>query len=227
MPWLGKSFDAQAAHGYNRLAPSARWPAKLFWPLYGTKPEWERGRRSTSRRRSSLERPTRTSRCLKIDYGPVESNPRFIIRQIRDELVELVPDTYLGKILWRSGEERYTGASATSLLRQPAGGLRALRARPAGGRLEHGSPKRSARRTLYRASGRPIGADLQGRARAPAPPRAAEGADQAARSARSIYLRGRCRPGDRWPSMGGSHRHPVWWLNLRESPRRRAPGRRA
>jgi hypothetical protein len=30
MPWLGKSFDARAAHGYNRLAPSARWPAKLF-----------------------------------------------------------------------------------------------------------------------------------------------------------------------------------------------------
>jgi hypothetical protein len=57
---------------------------------------------------------------LKIDYGPVESNPRFIIRQIRDELVELVPDTYLGKILWRSGEEGYTCIGYFAL-RQPAG----------------------------------------------------------------------------------------------------------
>jgi hypothetical protein len=36
MPWLGKAFDSQADRGYNRLAPSARWPAKLLWPFYGT-----------------------------------------------------------------------------------------------------------------------------------------------------------------------------------------------
>src|SRR5688572_2029175 len=36
MPWLGKSFDAAADRGYNRLAPSARWPAKLLWPRYST-----------------------------------------------------------------------------------------------------------------------------------------------------------------------------------------------
>jgi hypothetical protein len=120
MPWLGKSFDAQTAHGYNRLAPSARWPAKLFWPLYGTKPDV--GARAAFDFETAIE-PGKADpdvEVLKIDYGPVESNPRFIIRQIRDELVELVPDTYLGKILWRSGEERYTCIGYFAL-RQPAG----------------------------------------------------------------------------------------------------------
>jgi hypothetical protein len=59
---------------------------------------------------------------LKIDYGPVESNPRLIIRSIRDELVQLLPDTYLGKSLWRSEdnrEERYS-CLAYFALRQPA-----------------------------------------------------------------------------------------------------------
>jgi hypothetical protein len=119
MPWLGKSFDARAAHGYNRLAPSARWPAKLFWPLYGTKPDV--GARGAFDFETAIE-PGKADpdvEVLKIDYGPVESNPRFIIRQIRDELVELVPDTYLGKILWRSGEERYTCIGYFAL-RQPA-----------------------------------------------------------------------------------------------------------
>src|SRR5918995_1850443 len=39
MPWLGKAFDSEANRGYNRLASSARWPAKLLWPLYGTREE--------------------------------------------------------------------------------------------------------------------------------------------------------------------------------------------
>jgi hypothetical protein len=120
MPWLGKSFDARAARGYNRLAPSARWPAKLFWPRYGTKPD--QGARAAFDFETAIE-PGKADpdvEVLKIDYGPVESNPRFIIRQIRDELVQLVPDTYLGKILWRSGEERYTCIGYFAL-RQPAG----------------------------------------------------------------------------------------------------------
>ena len=119
MPWLGKSFDTRAAHGYNRLAPSARWPAKLFWPLYATKPD--AGARAAFDFETAIE-PGKADpeiEVLKIDYGPVESNPRFIIRQIRDELVELVPDTYLGKILWRSGDEHYACIGYFAL-RQPA-----------------------------------------------------------------------------------------------------------
>jgi hypothetical protein len=122
MPWLGKAFDSQAGRGYNRLAPSARWPAKLLWPGYGTKEE--PGARAAFDFETAIE-PGKADpdvEVLKIDYGPVESNPRLIIRSIRDELVELVPDTYLGKILWRSeddGEERYSCIGYFAL-RQPA-----------------------------------------------------------------------------------------------------------
>jgi hypothetical protein len=122
MPWLGKAFDAEANRGYNRLAPSARWPAKLLWPFYGTTEE--PGARAAFDFETAIE-PGKADpdvQVLKIDYGPVESNPRLIIRSIRDELVQLVPDTYLGKSLWRSeddGEERYSCLGYFAL-RQPA-----------------------------------------------------------------------------------------------------------
>ena len=123
MPWLGKSFDASANRGYNRLAPSARWPAKLLWPLYGTSDDGDARHAFDFETAIEPGKADPEVQVLKIDYGPVESNPRLVIRQIRDELVELVPDTYLGKILWRSGD----GAEATYAnigyfaLRQPAG----------------------------------------------------------------------------------------------------------
>jgi hypothetical protein len=43
-----------------------------------------------------------------IDYADVESNPRLLIRSIRDELVELVRGVYLGKILFNSGDDKYS-----------------------------------------------------------------------------------------------------------------------
>jgi hypothetical protein len=122
MPWLGKSFDSPANRGHNRLPGSARWPAKLLWPRYGTTDDGDA--RGAFEFETAIE-PGKADpdvQVMKIDYGPVESNPRLVIRQIRDELVELVPDTYLGKILWRSGEG--ADASFTCIgyfaLRQPA-----------------------------------------------------------------------------------------------------------
>jgi hypothetical protein len=122
MPWLGKSFDSNANRGYNRLAPSARWPAKLLWPRYGTTDDGDA--RAAFEFETAIE-PGKADpdvQVLKIDYGPVESNPGRVIRQIRDELVELVPDTYLGKILWRSGEGAEESFSCIGYfaLRQPA-----------------------------------------------------------------------------------------------------------
>lgn len=123
MPWLGKSFDSEANRGYNRLTGSARWPAKLLWPRYRTKPD------DDARAAFEFETAVEPGKAdpeidvLKIDYSPVEENPRLVIRSIRDELVEIVPDTYLGKILWRSGkadEERYSCIGYFAL-RQPAG----------------------------------------------------------------------------------------------------------
>jgi hypothetical protein len=105
MPWLGKRFDAGSQMGDNTLTGSTRLVAKLLWPLYSTK-EYGSNRAAfdfETRVEPGRNDPDRD--VLVIDYFPVNSNPRFIIRQIRDELVEIVPGANLGKILWRRDED--------------------------------------------------------------------------------------------------------------------------
>lgn len=105
MPWLGKRFDAASSMGDNTLTASTRIVAKLLWPLYNTK-QYGSNRAAfdfETRIEPGKNDPDRD--VLVIDYFPVVSNPRFIIRQIRDELVEIVPGANLGKILWRRDED--------------------------------------------------------------------------------------------------------------------------
>jgi len=119
MPWQGKSFDAAANKGVNRLTNSARWPSKLLWPRYSTK-EAPDGRLAFDF--ETAVEPGRIEPAvdvLKIDYEPVTENPGLVIRSIRDELVELVPDTYLGRILYNRGEG-YSNIGYFAL-KQPAG----------------------------------------------------------------------------------------------------------
>jgi hypothetical protein len=104
MPWQGKSFDAAAMRGTNRLTGESRWVAKLLWPLYGTKsgPEGQRlAFDFETRVEPGMLDPD--TEVLVIDYAPVDDNPRLIIKAIRDELVEIVPGANLGKILYRRG----------------------------------------------------------------------------------------------------------------------------
>ena len=104
MPWQGKSFDAAAERGNNRLTGETRWIAKLLWPLYGTKqgPDGERlAFDFETRIEPGMLDPD--TEVLVIDYAPVEDNPGLIIKSIRDELVEIVPGANLGKILYRRG----------------------------------------------------------------------------------------------------------------------------
>ncbi len=99
MPWLGKKFDAAQKTGLNTLTGSARWPAKILWPLYSTQSA-ELGR-SAFDFRTYVEagRLDPSVDVLVIDYASVDSNPVLLIRQIRDELVEVVPGANLGKML--------------------------------------------------------------------------------------------------------------------------------
>jgi hypothetical protein len=102
------------------MTASSSLPAKLLWPRYGM--------RETEDGRAAFDFLTRVERgmvepavdVMVIDYEPVTENPRVLIRQIRDELVQLVPDTYLGRILFKLGEGRYSNIGYFAL-RQPAG----------------------------------------------------------------------------------------------------------
>ena len=108
MPWMGKRIDRSASRGDNVLRNDARWPAKLLWPFYGTK--------TLGDARAAFDFETRVEAgkvdpdvdVLVIDYSVVDSNPRLVIKRIRDELVEIVPGANLGKVLWRSGDDSYS-----------------------------------------------------------------------------------------------------------------------
>jgi hypothetical protein len=99
MPWLGKKFDIKEQTGINTLTNSARWPAKILWPLYSTR-EAPLGRSAfdfnTYVEAGKLDPQTEV---LVIDYESVPENPNLLIRQIRDELVQIVPGANLGKML--------------------------------------------------------------------------------------------------------------------------------
>ena len=107
MPWLGKRFDAAAERGDNVLSSSARLPSKLLWPRYSM---GHAGSDAAAFEFLTAVEPGKADPdvdVLKIDYAPIERNPRFTIKPVRDELVEVVPGANLGKILWRSGSGRY------------------------------------------------------------------------------------------------------------------------
>ena len=103
------------------MTVSSQLPARLLWPLYGMKDAPDDGK-------LAFDFVTRVEPgkidpkvdVLVIDYEPVSENPDLVIRQIRDELVELVPDTYLGRILFRLPRGRFSNIGYFAL-RQPAG----------------------------------------------------------------------------------------------------------
>jgi hypothetical protein len=122
MPWLGKRFDAAAATGDNMMLPSTRLPAKLVWPSYRFQSLGE-GRYAAFRFRTyaGAGAVDRDRRVLKIDYD-WDENPNFLIRDILDELVQIVPDVYLGKVLLRYGKRQSRRLVAYFALRPAASG---------------------------------------------------------------------------------------------------------
>jgi hypothetical protein len=108
MPWLGKRFDAETQTGDNVMLPSARLPSKLFWPSYRFRSMGD-GRYAAFRFRtySGAGAHDHERQVLKIDYD-WDENPSLLIRDILDELVQIVPGVYLGKALLRRGEATRT-----------------------------------------------------------------------------------------------------------------------
>jgi hypothetical protein len=108
LPWAGKRFDSAAGTGDNLLLRSARLPSRIPWPRYSM--------RDAGNRLAAFDFETRIEpgaldpdrEVLVIDYARVDSNPAFIIKRIRDELVEVAPGAHLGKMLWRGGRGDHT-----------------------------------------------------------------------------------------------------------------------
>jgi hypothetical protein len=104
MPWLGKRFDPDTESGDNLMRPSARRLARILWPRY--RPEEAPGGLLAAFRFRTYTGPGKVDpdrETLKIDYDSDE-NPGLLIRDILDELVQVVLGAYLGKVLLRRGE---------------------------------------------------------------------------------------------------------------------------
>lgn len=118
MPWQGKRFDSDAATGDNRLTRSTGLVSKLLWPLYSMR-DAESGKLAFDfKTYVEAGKDDPDLQVMVIDYADVEKNPRLIIRSIRDELVELVRNVYLGKILFNSGD-KYSKIGYFALRRSP------------------------------------------------------------------------------------------------------------
>jgi hypothetical protein len=103
LPWTGKRFDAAAQTGDNLLIASARWPARVLWPSYRL--DEHDGGFAAFRFRTHVSPGTvdPDRETLKIDYDSGD-NPKLLIRDILDELVQVVRGAYLGKVLLRRGD---------------------------------------------------------------------------------------------------------------------------
>ena len=102
LPWLGKRFDRQAQRGTNsisRLGLAARPLTKVT----KARDHYEAFPMTNWVEPGKLDSDTEV---LVIDYASVPDNP-WPVSRIRDELVEIVPNTYLGKMLWHQDDGYY------------------------------------------------------------------------------------------------------------------------
>ena len=98
VPWLGKSFEAANDKGFNIFTPKGTSILKLMTPVY------RYFRVNADGNTDAYYFDTRTGpgfrdkriQTFKLDYDSPE-NP-FLIRIILDEIVEIAPQEFLGKV---------------------------------------------------------------------------------------------------------------------------------
>jgi hypothetical protein len=97
-PWLGKSFDAKNQIGFNIFTPLGARILKFASPLYQKFSVNEEGNTRAYYFKTYVGKGKKdvNTDVLKLDYDMPE-NP-FWIRAILDEVVEVAPQQYLGKI---------------------------------------------------------------------------------------------------------------------------------
>jgi hypothetical protein len=97
MPWCGKTFNAATAAGENIFYPGFVPVARVIFPMYRDyRREGDRVHAFPFRTYlgAGLQDPDR--QVLKIDYN-LPINPRFTMRRILDELVQVDDNYYFGK----------------------------------------------------------------------------------------------------------------------------------
>lgn len=98
-PWLGKQFDCARQLGFNSFTPLGARILKLASPFYRKFSLNEEGNTRAYYFKTWVGKGKKDTKVdvLKLDYAAMPENPLFI-RIILDEVVEIAPQKYLGKI---------------------------------------------------------------------------------------------------------------------------------
>jgi len=98
VPWLGKSFESENQHGFNIFMPTGASLLKIMTPLYRHFRVNGDGNTDAYFFKTSTGPGFKDKdiAVFKLDYDSRE-NP-FLIRIILDEMVEVAPDEFLGKV---------------------------------------------------------------------------------------------------------------------------------
>jgi hypothetical protein len=101
LPWLGKRFDAQAKRGTNSLSRLGL----LARPITKVRKAGDHYEAFPMAHWVEPARSTRAPTCWSSTTPACRIT--VAISHVRDELVEIVPNTNLGKMLWRQGDAFY------------------------------------------------------------------------------------------------------------------------
>lgn len=98
VPWLGKSFVSNENLGFNIFTPSGARLLKLMTPLYKLFSVNTEGNTNAYNFKTFAGAGLKDKdlQVIKLDYDSAE-NP-FLIRIILDEIVEIAPEQFLGKV---------------------------------------------------------------------------------------------------------------------------------
>ena len=113
-PWTGKTFYSDGTGGYNRIKPYTKIPMKILAPKHGLRAnrnEYFGFNFDTTTEQGAVE-PKVDVIAIQYD-NPIYKNPSKIIplTRVRDELVKLLPHTYLGRATFpnKHGEYQLVG----------------------------------------------------------------------------------------------------------------------
>lgn len=98
VPWLGKSFESENDLGFNIFTPKGASLLKMMTPFYQKFRENSDGNTEAYYFKTSTGEgfKDKNIETFKLDYDAPE-NP-FLIRIILDEIVEVGPEEFLGKV---------------------------------------------------------------------------------------------------------------------------------
>jgi hypothetical protein len=102
LPWKGKQFNSAKQSGDNLLTPSARIPGHIIAPIFSDYRPYKRGLYTALVFKTSVGPSVHDPdvSVLKLDYDLPE-NPRFLVRSVLDEVVQITGNYYLGKAYLR------------------------------------------------------------------------------------------------------------------------------